>query len=221
MFTPLLLLLTASLTHAQSGIPIDSAWKMKIHEFAEKNIQHPSWGLAHAERDYRNSLQLAATEGVTLDLDVLFASAFLHDLGGIGAFQKKGVDHAVRSAVLAEPLLLEAGFPMTKWARVKEMILGHTYYGAAPASPEAIIFRDADILDFLGSLGVARILAVTEEAERTMSLPQAFALLRKFEAELPPKLITSSARRDARNRTLEMRTFFRAVKRESFNGESL
>jgi uncharacterized protein len=151
-------------TNTATGIPIDSDWKKKIYEFAQSQVVHPAWGLAHSERDYQVTKDVANREGIVLDLDVLFACAFLHDIGGIGSYAQKGVDHAVRSVEVIEPLLPGWGFPMSKWPQVKEMILGHTYYGPKPISKAALAFRDADVLDFLGAIGVARILAVTEEA---------------------------------------------------------
>jgi hypothetical protein len=114
----------ADMPHTASGIPIDTDWKVKEYAYAVQNVVHPSWGITHSERDYQVTKKLADAQGIALDLDVLFACAFLHDLGGIGSFAQPGVDHAVRSAQLAEPLLQAWGFPMEKWAQVKEMILG-------------------------------------------------------------------------------------------------
>lgn len=97
-----------------TGIALDTEWKKKVFAYAQKNVVHPSWGIMHSERDYQITKKLAADSKITLDLDVLFAAAFLHDLGGIGQFQAEGVDHAVRSVQLVEPLLREWGFPMEK-----------------------------------------------------------------------------------------------------------
>ncbi len=146
-----------------TGIPIESTWKAHIYRFARENSIHPSWGIAHSERNYQTTQKIAQEEGILVDSDVLFAAAFLHDVGGLAAFAKKGVDHAVRSVEVIEPLLMSWGFPMQKWPEVKEMILGHSYYGRKPHSRAALAFRDADILDFLGNIGVARILALTGE----------------------------------------------------------
>ena len=55
----------------------------------------------------------------------------------------------------------------------------------------------------------------------SMKLPEAFALLRKFAAELPAKLTTGAARAAAVGRVHEMENFFQDVRLESFNGESL
>ena len=205
-----------------TGIPVDTPWKHDVFEFASKNVVHPSWGLAHSERDYQVTREIAQREAIPVDLDVLFAAAFLHDLGGIGSFARPGVDHAVRSAELAEPLLRSWGFPMDKWLQVKDMILGHTYYGPTPALPLSYAFRDADIIDFLGDIGVARIFAVTEEPGRaSQTLKPPIDLLKNFLKEMPSKIHFASSREIANRRISELRAFLRSIYSASLGGTAL
>lgn len=201
-----------------AGIPLDVPWKIAVHEFAVEKVRHPSWGLAHSERNYHSALALARCEGWTVDADALFAAAFLHDVGGLPGFEVAGVDHAVRSVQIAEPLLASWGFPMEKWPLVRETILGHTYYGAAPESRTALVFRDADILDFLGAIGIARLVAATSELGKDPTLATPFALSDRFANELPAKLTTRAARAAAPGRLAEMRLFGSAVRRYTHDG---
>src|SRR4051794_24241258 len=69
----------ANADETSTGIPLDTQWKQQIYDFALKNVKHPAWGIAHSERNYQLTKTLAAAEHIALDLDVLFASAFLHD----------------------------------------------------------------------------------------------------------------------------------------------
>jgi len=204
-----------------TGITIDSEWKRALYEFVKKNSVHPSWGIAHSERDYQASKSLAQKEGITLDDDVLFAAAFLHDIGGLSPFAQKDVDHAVRSTQVIEPLLPEWGFPMQKWSQVKEMILGHTYYGPAPTSREALAFRDADILDFLGSVGVARMLAVTEEAGFDGTLKTTVDTLKGFAKTMAAKCSLRTCQELAKPREEELNRFLRDLDGETFSGKAL
>lgn len=209
-----------SLGHPQ--IPLDSAWKRATYEFSRKNLVHPSWGLAHAERNYLLTKELAAKEGLPLDEEALFAASFLHDLGGMPGFAEAGKDHALKSAELAEPLLRDWGFPMAKWPEVKDIILGHVYYGPAPASPVARAFRDADILDFLGAIGVARILAVTQEPGfANGTLKPTVRMLRSFADSLPGKGSLPEAKRLGAERGAEMASFLRALDEQTFGGTAL
>src|SRR5262249_55666847 len=157
------------------------------------------------ERDYQVARILAQKERVAIDEDVLFAAAFLHDIGGIGSFAKKGVDHAERSVEVVEPLLTTWGFPESKIPQVKEMILGHTYYGPAPKSPQALAFRDADVLDFLGDIGAARILAVSEEPGFSDgTLKPTVDTLRDFAKTMAGKCGSKSCKEMAKPRVLEL-----------------
>lgn len=202
-----------------TGAALDAPWKREAYAYAVANVKHPAWGLAHAERDLRLALDLAAQERLAVDPDVLFAAAYLHDLGGLPGFELEGVDHAVRSAQLAEPLLKNWGFPMAKFPRVKATILGHIYYGKdAPTVPEARVFHDADLLDFLGAMGIARLLAATGEAP---TMAQNLAAARKFASELPGKLLTDAARAQAPARVAEMQAFFKAFDAESYGGKAI
>lgn len=203
---------------SDSGIALDRPWKLAVHEFAVQKVRHPSWGLAHSERNYHQSLALAAAEGRAVDTDALLAAAYLHDLGGLAGYEAAGVDHAVRSAELAEPLLREWGFPMDKWPLVREIILGHTYYGPAPQAFEALCFRDADLLDFLGAIGVARLAAATPELGQEPTLATPFEVAAKFAADLPPKLSTKAAQTEAIRRVAEMTALISSVRAYTHGG---
>jgi uncharacterized protein len=198
-----------------TGIPLDAPWKATIYGFARQKLVHPAWGWTHSERNYRLATQVAAKQGLRVDPDVLFAAAFTHDLGAIGEFQKEGVDHAVRSAELAEPMLRDAGFPMAKWPAVRDAIVGHMHDKQPGQRPEAIALHDADTLDFLGTVGIARRLAVTGNAT---SYDGGIERIVDFSRKLPDRLVTRAAQEMARSRVAEMRTFVRQLDSQTFDG---
>lgn len=197
-----------------TGFALDAAWKQKIYRFARQKLLHPAWGWSHSERNYALAMELAAKEGLTVDPDILFAAAFTHDVGAIGKYQKDGVDHAVRSVELATPLLLEAGFPERKLTMVHEVILGHMHDKEPGRSNEAVLLHDADTLDFLGTIGVARRLSVTGDATDYVG---GLARIREFSERLPTRLITASAKRMAPSRVAEMRQFLDQLSAETSN----
>jgi uncharacterized protein len=208
----------ADTTTTASGIPLDTPWKIAVHGWAVAHVKHSAWGLAHSERNYHTALRLAGAEQWVVDRDALFAAAFLHDVGGLAEFEHAGVDHAVRSVEVAEPLLRELGFPMERFPLVRAIILGHVYYGPPPTEREALAFRDADLLDFLGAIGVARLASATAELGHNPTLGTAFDAAEKMAGELPPKLSTASARDEAKARVAEMQAFIRATRAYSLDG---
>ena len=198
-----------------SAIPLDALWKQRLYAFARDKLLHPAWGWSHSERNYILAQRIAAEEGLSVDPDILFAASFVHDIGAIGDFQKEGVDHAVRSVELAEPLLRDAGFPQEKLAAVGEAVLGHMHDKVSGRRNESIVLHDADTLDFLGTVGVARRLSVTGSAP---TYSGGVERIREFADKLPQRLVTRSGRRMAVARVAEMREFLDQLEAETLGG---
>ena len=175
-------------------------WRRKLLDFAKKNVVHQSWGYDHAERNYRLSLKIAEAEGISLDEEVLFAASYLHDLGGLAGFEVEGVDHGVRSGELAAPLLKGMGFPEEKIKDVQEMIVDHVYTHPTPESPFSRIFREADILDFLGAVGIMRLMAANLEMGPTPDLRNSVAAIESMMKNMPAKLTFPSTKKEGQRR---------------------
>lgn len=102
------------------------------------------------------------------------------------------------------------------------MILGHTYYGPIPKSPQALAFRDADVLDFLGMIGVARILAVTEEPGFSDgTFKPTVRTLQSFADTMASKCILASCKQLAAPRQRETQTFLQQLNAYTFSGAAL
>jgi uncharacterized protein len=198
---------------ARRATPSD--WRANIRAFAEAHLQHTAWGPAHGRRDYETTLSLARAEGVTVDDDALYAAAYLHDMGGIPPYAKAGVDHGDRSIQLVDSVLRDAGFPMEKAALVKEIIDHHQYYRPADTLEVAKLFRDADILDFLGAIDVARILSLTTREKFTPDLPHAVEAIRQNMLQMPGLLQSAAAKREGQRRVAEMQRFLSELSSET------
>jgi uncharacterized protein len=199
------LMLASSGSGARGHVAPD--WRANIRAFAEAHLQHTAWGPAHGRRDYETTLQLARAEGIAVDTEALYAAAYLHDMGGIPPYAIKGVDHGDRSIQLVDSVLRDAGFPMDKAPLVKEIIDHHQYYRPPDTLAVAILFRDADILDFLGAIDVARILSLTTREGFAPDLPHAVAAVKQNMLEMPGLLQTAAAKREGQRRVLEMQRF--------------
>ncbi|MEX0964345.1 MAG: HD domain-containing protein [Pseudohongiellaceae bacterium] len=204
-----------------SGIQLDAQWKQTVYNFVEENQQHTAWGLAHSERDYILALELAEQEGIELDIDVLFAAAFLHDMGAFEPFSARGNDHSQVAADSMAEILEPAGFPMEKLALVQGAALGHMYYSSVPDEPHAQVLHDADTLNFLGAVGIMRILSLSTRAGLAQDLPTAIATLENMSQQLPGTLILEISKQLGEQRSIEMRIFLDSLRTQSADGTAL
>ncbi len=202
-----------------TGIPLDAPWKVTIYELARAKFHHPAWGWQHSERNYRIALELAQGDGLTVDTDVLFAAAFLHDMAAFMPCQDAKLEHGECAARESEAILRAAGFPMAKYPAVQAAERGHMYYSDPGTQPEAIVLHDADSLDFLGDIGAARMISLTGEGAE--SFARAVKTLRTFLHDIPPRLITKTAQRIGAERAGELQRFLDALQQETFDGKAL
>jgi len=191
-------------------LPVTSPWREAVVRLADAQFHHPSWGYRHAERNYVLAWHLTRAEALSVDDDVLFAAALLHDWGGLAPFEVEGTPHQIRSVELAEAFLREAGFPMEKWPTVRDAILGHVPAGQ-PTTPEGIVLHDADLLDFMGAAGVARFFGAPSDEP---NLDQGVSYIENFGLTLGDRLLTETARRMAEPRLAYMRDFLEQLRRE-------
>lgn len=129
----------------------------KIQVAVEKELSCSAHNMDHVLRVYNLALHLA--EGENVDLDVLKASALLHDIARVKEDndQTGQTDHAILSAEMSVPILKEVNFSAEKIKHVQDCIISHRYRtGNEPKTLEAKILFDADKLDIVGAIGIAR-----------------------------------------------------------------
>ena len=201
-----------------TGIPLDAPWKVAIYHLATTKFKHPAWGWQHSERDYQVALRLAKGDHLTVDTDVLFAACFLHDMAAFSPYQRKG-EHGFVAAEESVAVLREAGFPMSKIGAVQAAERGHMYYSDAGTRPEAIVLHDADSLDFLGTIGEARMISLTGESAK--SFRAGVTALRSFLHDIPPRLITKTAKSVGAQRVAELKRELDELQAETFDGAAM
>ena len=202
-----------------AGIALDAPWKVKLYELARSKFLHPAWGWQHSERDYLMAVRLAQGDGLEVDEDVLFAAAFLHDMSAFMPCKGPKMEHGECAARQAAAMLGGTGFPMKKLASVQAAERGHMFYSDAGSDPNAIVLHDADSLDFLGDIGAARLIALT--GAKAPSFAPAVKTLRGFLEDIPPKLITRTARRIGAQRAAELQSFLDRLEAESLSGRAM
>ncbi len=195
-------------------------WKSELLELVKRFI-HPAWGITHFERIYELSIQLAEMANTDIDEDSLLAAAYLHDIGAFDPYSQKGKDHSEIAVIESEKILISMDFPEEKISLVKDIIKSHMFYTTPSDHMEAIIFHDADTLDFLGTIGITRLLAIVGKEDWTPDLKSAIKLIQKFYNELPSKLITLEAKKICEKRRTEMEDFLENLSQQTDNFNQL
>ncbi|WP_027665559.1 HD domain-containing protein [Rhizobium leguminosarum] len=190
----------------------------------------PAHDLLHVKRVVGSAKAFAAEEEEPARQDVLIAASWLHDVirrekdGGMRA------PSSVHSASLAAEFLREEQlFDDADIERVYHAIAAHSYTaGIPPETIEAKILHDADRIDALGAIGIARCMivggrfgaALYHEGE---PIPEARDIDdRKFIVDhfynrlfkLEDTFLTKAGSREAAHRTRYMRSYIEELERE-------
>jgi len=187
--------------------------------FADAQGSH-DW--EHSLRVLRLCRQIGPHEGG--DARVLELAAVLHDIGRCRQDAARGeVCHAALGAAMAAKLLAGLGLDPARTANVIPCIRAHRFRGAArPETIEARILFDADKLDAIGAVGVARAYLFAGEVGAMLHNPnhdirntRAYTRddtgYREFECKLrhvKDRMLTGEGRRLAEDRHRFMMVFF-------------
>jgi len=110
----------------------------------------------HARRVKLNTQAIANLEGDG-NLHILTAAAYLHDLVNLPKNAPNRAQASRLSANAAEPILKQLDFNAVDIKAVQHCIEAHSFSaGISPETIDAKILQDADRLESLGALGIAR-----------------------------------------------------------------
>lgn len=113
--------------------------------------------LNHLHRVWQTAQTLLG-DHAEADALVVMAACYLHDLVNLPKNHPDRSRASTLAAELAVAKLREAGFSAEKLAAVAHAIEAHSFSaGIAPTTIEAKIVQDADRLDALGAVGLARL----------------------------------------------------------------
>ena len=194
----------------------DSDWRTVVAKFAQEHFNNPAWGYSHCLRDYQLARELAVADHVTLDDDVLYAAAYLHDMAAFEPWEKSGVDHADQAAAIVDTVLKNTGFPMKKIEAVRGAIRTHMF-DRNPVGPEALYLHDADALDWLGAIGVARIFGLVDPKGGNPTGPQAVTMLESNLAKVPARVLSPAGKARVPERQEQLATFLRELRQQTQN----
>jgi uncharacterized protein len=116
--------------------------------------------LGHLDRVWANAQELALEVGGA-DLEVLLPAAYFHDAVNLPKNHPDRARASQASADWATAYLSDSDFPAAKIPAVAHAIAAHSFSAAIPPNTlEAEILQDADRLEALGAIGIARMFHV-------------------------------------------------------------
>jgi uncharacterized protein len=194
-----------------------SNFRAAIHDFIRGEAK-PVEKYGHQPRLY--ALTRTIGMGLTYDDDVVFAAAWLHDLGVFVGHRPEDPaelakwDHVRYVCERAPRILADAGFPAEKDSAVLAAIREHQPQDN-PTTIEATILRDADILEQLGGIGALRTVVKIGRDTRYFTFTDAIKTLQKNLESLPEKIQLENAKRLAEPRIAALKNFLEAVESEA------
>ncbi|MFN3724590.1 MAG: HD domain-containing protein [Paracoccaceae bacterium] len=134
--------------------------------------QDAAHDLGHIDRVWANCRHIMADEP-GLDAAALHMAAIFHDAVNLPKDAPNRAEAAALSAQAAEDWLADQGWPSDRIDIVTHAIKAHSFSaGIAPRTAEARVLQDADRLEALGAIGLARMFAVAGSIGGALFHPQ-------------------------------------------------
>lgn len=202
----------------------------KFREFVETDLSEENdaaHDIDHILRVVKNAKMILAEEKA--DWEIVVAAAWLHDCVIIPKDHPDRENASKLAAGKAGGFLAQTDFPEEKIDPVKHAIETHSYSaGIVPKTIEAKIVQDADRLDAIGAIGIARCLMVGGNLGRTLYDPKdplsenrdpddslwTIDHFYKKLFKLPEMMHTKTAKNEAKRRIEFMEKYLQELKRE-------
>ena len=181
----------------------------------------------HVMRVYKNAKKICKTEKANLKL--VLASVLLHDIISYPKSDKRSKLSSIESAEASKKILKKHGFKEGEIKIISDAIRDHSFsQNKVPQTIEGKILQDADRLDALGAVGIARVFAVGGAENRPFYSPHdPFCKSRSPDDQtwtldhfykklllLESKMNTRTGKKEAKKRTKILKDFLSDLKKE-------
>lgn len=192
-------------------------WRESVERYIRAEAL-PVDKFGHQPRLYALAVRLG--QGTEFDDDILFAAAWMHDLGVFFGHRPSNPeqlqcwDHVPYTIARTRELLPGWGFPLDKLDGVAAAIETHQAKDE-PANLEATLLRDADILEQLGAIGAMRALVKVGRDSRYPTFSSVIPVLQRAVQHLPGRLRLTAARKLAAPRVAFLAALLAAIESEA------
>lgn len=136
------------------------------NEVRTKFSSEPAHDFNHIKRVYNNAKMLASKEKANTKL--VLTAALLHDIVTFPKSDQRNKNASAKSAQYAAKVLKKYPFTENEIKIICEAIKEHSFSkNKTPSTIEGKILQDADRLDALGAIGIARVFSVSGSEKRS------------------------------------------------------
>lgn len=192
-----------------------------LHDYVQKRIKNdPAHDFEHIMRVYNNAKKIARREGA--DLRLVLAAVLLHDIVSFPKSDRRSKTASLKSATEAKKILHKYNYNAKEITIISDAIRDHSFSrNKTPKTLEGKVLQDADRLDALGAIGIARTFSVGGAEGRPLyNKEDPFCRIRDPDDKawtvdhfyrklllLEKKMNTVSAKKEAKRRTKIMAKF--------------
>ena len=202
---------------------IDSI-KNEVKEIMDNDSAHD---FEHVMRVYKNAQKICILEKANEKL--VLSAALLHDIISYPKSDKRSKLSSIQSAKKSEQILKKYNFAKEEISIISDAIRDHSFsQNKTPRTLEGKILQDADRLDALGAIGIARVFATSGSLKRPFyNIDDPFCKTRTpddktwtvdhfFQKLLKLELLmnTKSGKVEAKKRTGILKKFLKQLKQE-------
>lgn len=149
----------------------EKQWQDRFQQFLnQQTAEDAAHDVAHVRRVVANARQLAAAEHA--DLNIVIPAAWLHDCVIVPKNSAQRSQASRLAAQAAGKFLHQENYPPDYIPAIEHAIAAHSFSAQIPAETlEAKIVQDADRLDAIGAIGIARAIMVGTSMRGTLYNP--------------------------------------------------
>lgn len=199
---------------------LKAPYRSAIESYIQQHAR-PIDKYSHQPRLYALALQLASSENLVFDDEILHAAVWLHDIGVFAGHRPEDPellakwDNVAYACQVLPALLTDWGFPVGKIPAVIYAIEQHAA-NKSPTTAEAVLLHDADLLELLGAVGIMRALSKVGRDTRYPTHGEAMKVIASA-CHLPDFLLLPASRSLAEQRLITMKQFMTSLTNETFN----
>ncbi|WBA82159.1 phosphohydrolase [Endozoicomonas sp. GU-1] len=161
---------------SNSSSDILSSWEQKIIAWLQ-SMHHDhddhSHDFSHFQRVWKTAQQIIDLEQVSVNPLVVLAACYFHDIVVLPKDHPERSRASSLAALKTRTCLEDMGFPAELIDNVCHSVASHSYSaGIAPETMEAKVVQDADRMEALGAIGLARVFYTSGLLRRKMFDPE-------------------------------------------------